>query len=445
MNDSNTSGGEERGTPHRSTGRTSRDGSRRSVSPGCHSPTTTTTSNTKRQHHGDDDLRSRDTSPPPRWTSPAHQRVATSSLVSYRPYINKEEDEELAARRREGAIDRLRHDLRQEQMVSSSTSDRRMNGDRHRRMSPAPHHDNHDSRNHHRSGESGDSTTSHRDRSPLRSPLRSPTTSRAEHILGPHATSPPNVTVLQPSVTHPMFSYLYPNGAAYPGATPAVPFPLNPLMFNNSFSHHHTSGGPPPASLPFGFPSSAAAAAAVAEMSSGAPTVGNLTHSMLLNGQLQAMAASQHLWSHAYPPGASGAAGLHHTGGASSQSTASPSALDPNNPHALYAQRAAALSAAAAAGHRYSPYALPTTKTTMVTTDTPAMSIDSHDHLASPGGSGRSNSGSPHSPVRSGGSPHPTTHTAKPTSELKNIERMVNGLEKQQEQIVTDSLAKLEK
>ena len=98
------------------------------------------------------------------------------------------------------------------------------------------------------------------------------------------------------------------------------------------------------------------------------------------------------------------------------------------------------------ATHRYSPYQLPITKTTMVTTSAPLPATG----LTSPISDLRTASPSPvkshppTSPVRASPTPSSASQpTANGTSELKNIERMVNGLERQQEQLAAESLAKM--
>ena len=347
-----------------------------------HSPSTTTiSSSTKRCRVDDDDD---DEEEEDRRIPHAHQRL--SSLVSYRPYINKEEE-------------RRQHDH-----VTSSTSTTDIpvsKQETYRDRSPLRESSSRNERLKPRLSDRYDSPVKSRSSPERRSSEHrsSERTERSEHRNEhPGLTSPPNVTVLQPSVAHPMFSYLYHNNS-YHGATPTVPFPINPLMF----PHHQPPSLP---TLPFAFPTSshqqqqaavAALTAAAAVSSESSPSVQNLAaHGMLLNG----------LWPHAYSHPASS----HHL-------------------ESLYAQRSSA--------QRFTPYSLPVTKTTMVTTATPTMS--SGDGPASPDGSQQSRS-----PTHS--SPSPKQSDRKPSnSELRSIEKMVNGLEQRQEQIATDSLSKLEK
>ncbi len=242
-------------------------------------------------------------------------------------------------------------------------------------------------------------------------------------------TSPPNVTVIQPSVNHPMFSYLYHPGAAglYSGGSPSIPFHMGHMFMGGNMS---SSSG---LSLPFGPPttladlshisSSAAAAAAAAAGLSG------VSANMVLNSQL-ALAAGHPMW----PPGYFG----HPATMESSVGAHLPSA---SHMGSLFAPRAT---------HRYSPYQLPLTKTTMVTTSAPLPATGVTSPLMTSADL-RTCSPSPvksHPPTSpSSRSSPPTTilsqNNASATSELKNIERMVNGLERQQEQLAAESLAKL--
>ena len=165
---------------------------------------------------------------------------------------------------------------------------------------------------------------------------------------------------------------------------------------------------------------SAAAAAALPGMSN-----------MVLNGHL-ALAAGHPMWPQGYfgHPGSS----LESSGGAHLPSS---SHMGP-----LFAPRAT---------HRYSPYQLPLTKTTMVTTSTPLPATGVTSPMTSTEHSLRTASPSPvksHgtiSPVRGATPPRtvPTQRSGNATSELKNIERMVNGLERQQEQLAAECLSKL--
>lgn len=272
-----------------------------------------------------------------------------------------------------------------------------------------------------------------RSRSPIVSRSSSPTV-RKEEDERVHKSSPPNVTVIQPSVNHPMFSYLYHHGAMYPGAT-NLPLHMSHMLFSG-LANHGAAG------LPLHFPSS------MSELSSlhNAASQHGLSQNMLLNGQL-ALGAGHPMWSQSY-------AAAFASQSAGHQDSLSHSLSHSSQLGSLFGHRPSA------AGHRFTPYTLPVTKTTMVTS-TPLASTGLHSpHTSegrgpSPTVSSRSVHPHPHhgSPSPTRGSPQPAhTHSHSSsgaptqnsvTSELKNIERMVNGLERQQEQLAAESLSKM--
>ena len=259
------------------------------------------------------------------------------------------------------------------------------------------------------------------------------------HSKDTAATSPPNVTVIQPSVNHPMFSYLYNPASMYASGVhpPSLPLSMGHMLFNSA---HH--------SLPFSMPSDLShlqgSAAIAAQAASG-------LHPGLLNGSLQALHQHQAaLWAAAQNyPGASAHGAFSHTSPESPPSGSSshlPGASGSHHLGPLFQPRPT---------HRYSPYGLPLTKTTMATTSAPLpatgsphtshsdASMTSPGHRShgghSPGGHSPNGSRSPPTPAHSNGTPR----TSQATSELKNIERMVNGLEQQQQQQAVDSITKL--
>ena len=257
-------------------------------------------------------------------------------------------------------------------------------------------------------------------------------------------STPPNVTVIQPSVNHPMFSYLYHPASMYSGATPhSLPLGMGHMLFNSGVSPH--------GSLPFAVPSTLAAELGHLQGSAAIAAQAAAGLHPMLNGQLQALAGHhQALWAAAQNyPGAGAHSAFSHSSPEGSPSAGSSAGghLPGSHLGPLFAPRAT---------HRYSPYSLPLTKTTMATTSTPLVATggsspvtsQSPNSMTSPGHRSRVQSPSSHSPSK--GSPT-TTHQSttatrgQSTNELKNIERMVNGLERQQEQLAVDCISKLEK
>lgn len=211
-----------------------------------------------------------------------------------------------------------------------------------------------------------------------------------------HHTSPPNVTVIQPSASHPMFSYLYPPGL-YPTASHPMSVHMGHLL--NGLSMHH----------PY---FSSATSAVHSDLSHLSPdAMAALTPNMVLNGQFAV--AGHPLLSQGYPglePGTSTHGAYGHLGHLSPGFSARHS-------------------------HRYSPYSLPSlTKTTMTTSAplaaTGLLSRSEGNQLTSTSALRNSpRAASPHSPRK-------TEHTVtSPASELKSIERMVNGLERRPDRI----------
>ncbi|GAB1604546.1 T-box transcription factor TBX2-like isoform X1 [Argonauta hians] len=242
--------------------------------------------------------------------------------------------------------------------------------------------------------------------------------------------SPPNVTVIQPSVSHPMFSYLYPPTGVYPTHSGALPY-VGHMLFNSNNSFHHSS-------LPMQF------------MSSSSP--GDLSHL----SSTHAHHASSNIMLNAHMP-LHGTPLLPHTYSLTSSLTGGgiPSGLSPlAGPHlgSLLSSRT---------NHRFSPYSVPLTKTTMVTNTSPLAAselhsvsrLDSDSSSITPVCTAPSASGLPSPPRGSPSSLRSRSPTQIPTSsssssssssavagpatnqgsELRNIERMLNGLDKKPE------------
>ncbi|XP_052224534.1 T-box transcription factor TBX2-B-like isoform X2 [Dreissena polymorpha] len=189
-------------------------------------------------------------------------------------------------------------------------------------------------------------------------------------------TSPPNVTVVQPSVTHPMFSYFYPHG--YPSTTSSLPYHM---LLNQGSSTLAAHGLYLPSSH--------------GELSHLSPT-----HGLSAFGQL-------HMSGHPLYPNLSPTFSTNSSSGS----------LGP-----LFASRS---------GSRYSPYTFPMTKTTMATHSSPMMSSNYSIGSRSPPSPPNGINLSRHSPVRSR-SP-PSTTSSNPNSELKSIERMLSGLDRKRD------------
>ncbi|WAR01540.1 TBX2B-like protein [Mya arenaria] len=200
-------------------------------------------------------------------------------------------------------------------------------------------------------------------------------------LLMKEHTSPPNVTVVQPSVTHPMFPYFYPHG--YPSTTSSLPY----HMFLNQGSSSLAAHG---LYLP--------------------TTHGDLNHLSPTHG-LSAF-GGLHMSGHPLYPN------LSPTFSSSSSSSGS---LGP-----LFASRS---------GSRYSPYSFGMTKTTMATSTSPMTSSGFNMGSRSPTSPHSAQSSlnlSRPSPIRSRSPPHHHS-SSNPNSELKSIERMLSGLDRKRE------------
>ena len=201
-------------------------------------------------------------------------------------------------------------------------------------------------------------------------------------------TSPPNVTVVQPSVTHPMFPYFYHHG--YPNSSSSLPYHMLLNQGSSSLAAHGLTYLP----------------TTHGELNHLSPT-----HGLSAFGQL-------HMPGHPLYPNLSPTFSNNTT---QSLSQMSGSHLGP-----LFASRSS---------NRFSPYSFPITKTTMATsTSSMTSSVFNVEPRSptSPTPSSASLSSLNRSPPRSR-SPIHVPSTANPNSELKSIERMLNGLERKRE------------
>ncbi|XP_069135467.1 T-box transcription factor TBX2b-like isoform X2 [Argopecten irradians] len=204
-------------------------------------------------------------------------------------------------------------------------------------------------------------------------------------------TSPPNVTVIQPSVTHPMFPYLYP----YNTSASSLPYPMSHLFSGTSSL---------PAPLPF-LPTSGHT-----DISSHLPHGHPSAHALSALGQLPFPG---------HPLLQSNFSSLSPSMNADS-ALSPPSSLGP-----IFPSRSSP---------RFTPYSLPTTNTTMVTSTSPVAAPGHHISAHSPPHSSSVGITRP-SPIRprsplSSRMPRHISPIANPNSELKSIERMLNGLER---------------
>ena len=236
-------------------------------------------------------------------------------------------------------------------------------------------------------------------------------------------TNPPNLTIIQPSVNHPMLSYLYQTGL-YSAPHP-MSFPVSPMMFSSgaamaaaaaAAAAAHGSSLP---GMPF-LPTSLAGS----DLSAHFPSAAGLTggSGMMLTNPL-AMAGHS-LWQQTYAAALSG----HGSSAFDSPSTTMQSAFGP-----LFASRTLN------SPHRFAPYGFPFTKSTS----------SAHSPLAAHGLRSPivdlSRPVSPTSPLgRRCSMPSPahsspgsvsSRSSGAPSSELKNIERMVSGLERRHERL----------
>ncbi|CAH1800468.1 unnamed protein product [Owenia fusiformis] len=226
-------------------------------------------------------------------------------------------------------------------------------------------------------------------------------------------TSPPNVTVIQPSLNHPMFSYLYQNGLY--GASPSLPFHMGHMMLGQN-----ALAGMPQTSLPLPFlPHPGADMGHLATVSHSS---GNSIHpNFLLSSQMAALHPLLHQ-NYSLPHSLENVSAAHMHNGHMSQ---------------LLASRNSA--------NRFNPYGLPHTKTTMVTTSTPLAASGNNGRIVHGGASRRLSASSPGSPnsLHSLHSPPVATNPNSPSrispnlppthstaSQLRHIELMVNGLDR---------------
>lgn len=206
--------------------------------------------------------------------------------------------------------------------------------------------------------------------------------SATARLLMKEHTSPPNVTVVQPSVTHPMFPYFYPHG--YPSTTSSIPYHM---LLNQSSSSLAAHGLYLPSSH--------------GDLNHLSPT-----HGLSAFGQIP-------MPGHPLYPNLSPTF---------SSSSSSGSHLGP-----LFASRS---------NNRFSPYSFPMTKTTMATSSSPLSSSGFNIGSRSPTSPTATQSSlgslSRPSPVRSR-SPIHSAPASNPNSELKSIERMLSGLDRKRE------------
>ena len=215
----------------------------------------------------------------------------------------------------------------------------------------------------------------------------------SNRLLLKEHTSPPNVTVVQPSVTHPMFPYFYPHG--YPSSSTSVSLSAYHMLLNQASNAHGLTYLPNSSDLSHLSPTHGLSAFGAIP---GHPLYPNL--SPTYNNKDTSQSLSQFSGSHLGP---------------------------------LFASRS---------NNRFTPYSFPMTKTTMATSTSPMSSgynLGSRSDLGSrsetsPTPSSASLSSLNRSPSMRSRSPSlHTSPTLNPNSELKSIERMLSGLERKRE------------
>lgn len=211
---------------------------------------------------------------------------------------------------------------------------------------------------------------------------RSPGCSR---LFSKEHSSPPNVTVVQPSVTHPMFPYLYP----YTSSASTFPYPMSHMLFSGSSS---LSQG---LQMPF-------------LSTSGHSDFSHIPAHAL--SSLNQFSLQNHLMQSNYSSLSSSLAGRNPT---------SPTAPIPNSLGPIFPSRS---------NHRFSPYSYSLSKSHG---DISPSSSDSGIKSSSPpsfAGITRPSPIRPRSPL----SHHMTPMAAhsKPHSELRSMEQMLNGLDR---------------
>ncbi|XP_048740333.2 T-box transcription factor TBX2-A-like isoform X2 [Ostrea edulis] len=199
-------------------------------------------------------------------------------------------------------------------------------------------------------------------------------------------SSPPNVTVVQPSVTHPMFPYLYP----YTSSASTFPYPMSHMLFSGN------SSLPQGLQMPF-------------LSTSGHSDLSHIPAHAL--SSLNQFSLQSHLMQSNYSSLSSSL---------SSRNPASPTAPIPNSPLGpIFPSRS---------NQRFSPYSFSLSKSHG---DISPNTRDSGIKSSSPpsyGGITRPSPIRPRSPL----SHHlsPVTARSKPHSELRSMEQMLNGLDR---------------
>ncbi|OWF44320.1 T-box transcription factor TBX2-A-like [Mizuhopecten yessoensis] len=210
---------------------------------------------------------------------------------------------------------------------------------------------------------------------------------------------PPNVTVVQPSATHAMFPFMYPSAGLFSSSS-SLPFPLGHMFFNSSGS-----------SLPF--------ATQLPFFASGQTDMNNLPTNHPLSLSLNGLTP---------PRGHNLLQPVFSTGSSSLQGNGSLSPSDGPSLGPIFPSRS---------NPRFTPYSLPSTKTTMATSTSP-ISATGHplrDSAVSPGTVSPRMNGIPSATSSTARSPISLNipsafDTNNHSNELRNMERMLSGLER---------------
>ena len=205
----------------------------------------------------------------------------------------------------------------------------------------------------------------------------------SSRLLLKEHTSPPNVTVVQPSVTHPMFPYFYHHG--YPNTTSSLSYHM---LLNQASSAHGLTY---------------------------LPNSSDLNHLSPTHG----LSAFGPIPGHPLYPNLSPTF--------SKESTQSLSQFSGSHLGPLFASRS---------NNRFTPYSFPMTKTTMATSTSPMSSgfnLGSRSETSPTPSSASLSSLNRSPPIRSRSPPMHLSPPINPNSELKSIERMLSGLERRRE------------
>ena len=231
---------------------------------------------------------------------------------------------------------------------------------------------------------------------------------------GRSSPRPPNVTVIPPSPNHPMFSYLYPSNLIYPGSASSLPVGLGQMGIGAGNLGSHGAFWPWPHLLP----SSSSSDTHSHSNSSDLPNVSQYSTAGLLNGHFS-LPALHSLWHQQY------LAALASQSGSLGQGIG-----EGRNEHRIHSEHnnIGHIMPARTVEQRFTPYQVPLPRANMGmrSPPTPPSATSLPRSMVSPPSSGGSYDTRPRS--RHEADTPVTTKSA--INQLKNIEEMVNGLDR---------------